>query len=374
MSDSVPPSASNLLAGVRVIESSLLGPGQVATFLADLGADVIKVEPPSGDYIRADDLADHRRASRCCTCTPTAASAASRSTSRREEGVEVYKDLVRGADVVVEAMRPGSLARLGLGYEDLVAVNPKIVFCTLSGYGATGPYKDLPSHGIAYDTWAGIVHARLRRRGLLPHPRACPTSASTSGPMLRCARPCWPAIINARDDRRGLPDGGGASPTPRRTWTGTGSRPGKAYERPEDEVTGNTADDYERRAPGTGRHARGRPLPDVRVRRRPRAVHGVRAGVLEELLRGRRPHGPVRALAGLEVRRPRPRQPRAPGRAAGHLQDQDHRGVAGASATRTTRRSRRSTRRRPSATTRSSRTGSRSTASTTWAPSSCRCR
>ena len=52
MSDSAPPSASNLLAGVRVIESSLLGPGQVATFLSDMGADVIKVEPPGGDYIR----------------------------------------------------------------------------------------------------------------------------------------------------------------------------------------------------------------------------------------------------------------------------------------------------------------------------------
>src|SRR5688500_11076788 len=76
---------------------------------------------------------------------------------RKPEAVEVYLDLVRGADAVVEAMRPGSLARRGLGFEQLRVVNPRIVFCSISGYGTTGPYRDLPAHGIAFDTWAGLV-------------------------------------------------------------------------------------------------------------------------------------------------------------------------------------------------------------------------
>ena len=76
--------------------------------------------------------------------------------------------------VVVEAMRPGALAKLGLGYEDLKKVNPKIVFATLSGYGATGPYKDMPSHGIAYDTWAGIVQPVVDDEGFAHIPPDMP--------------------------------------------------------------------------------------------------------------------------------------------------------------------------------------------------------
>ena len=124
--------ANRPLAGVKVVESSLLGPGLVTTFLADLGADVIKVEPPAGDYVRQMTwpiiegnsllhLHTHRGKRSICLDLKT------------EDGLEIYRDLVRQADVVVEAMRPGSLAKLGLGFEDLLAVNPRIVFCTLSG-------------------------------------------------------------------------------------------------------------------------------------------------------------------------------------------------------------------------------------------------
>ena len=145
------------LAGVRVIESSMLGPAGITTHLADLGADVIKVEPPQGDYIREmtwpiieGNSLMHLHLNR-----------GKKSIAldlKNEEAVEVYKELVKTADVVVEAMRPGSLARRGLGYEELKKINPKIVFCTISGYGMSGPYENLPSHGIAYDTWAGIIN------------------------------------------------------------------------------------------------------------------------------------------------------------------------------------------------------------------------
>src|SRR5205807_4159039 len=145
-----------LLAGTRIIESSMLGPGAVTTHLADMGAEVIKVEPPGGDYIRQMTwpLVEgvslmHLHISR-----------GKRSIVldlRTAQGVSTYLDLVRGADGVVEAMRPGGLERRGLGYERLREVNPAIVFCTLSGYGMTGPYADLPSHGIAFDTWAAVA-------------------------------------------------------------------------------------------------------------------------------------------------------------------------------------------------------------------------
>ena len=159
------------LHGLRVIEVSLLGPGAVGSHLADLGAEVIKVEPPQGDYIRqmtwpiidgSSLLHWHiHRGKRSITLD-----------LRTDEGQEIFRDLVRDADAVIEAMRPGALARRGLGFEDLLEINPKIVFCTISGYGMTGPYANLPSHGIAYDTWAGPGEARVRRRRVPLHPGA----------------------------------------------------------------------------------------------------------------------------------------------------------------------------------------------------------
>jgi len=235
-----------LLAGVRVIESSLLGPGQLTTFLSDLGADVIKVEPPQGDYIRQMTwpivegnsllhLHTHR-GKRSITLD-----------LKSEEGVATYKALVAEADAVVEAMRPGTMARLGLGYEDLKAVNPKVVFCTISGYGATGPYRDLPSHGIAYDTWAGLIPPEVDEDGFTRIPEM-PNIGINVGPMLG-AFGLLAGIIRARESGEGCQMELAQSDAAAyldwyriETWL--------AYNRPEDEVTGNAADDYERRAPG----------------------------------------------------------------------------------------------------------------------------
>ncbi|MEC8920527.1 MAG: CoA transferase, partial [Actinomycetota bacterium] len=115
--------ANRPLGGLKVIESSLLGPGLVATFLADLGADVVKVEPPSGDYIRQMTwpIVDGTSLLHLHTHRGKRSIALDLKT---DDGLGIYRDLVREADVVVEAMRPGSLARLGIGFDDLVAVNP----------------------------------------------------------------------------------------------------------------------------------------------------------------------------------------------------------------------------------------------------------
>jgi crotonobetainyl-CoA:carnitine CoA-transferase CaiB-like acyl-CoA transferase len=242
MSTRTPP-----LAGLRVIESSLLGPAAITTHLADLGADVIKVESPSGDYVRemtwpivAGTSLLHLHVNR-----------GKKSLTldlKTREGVEIYLDLVRGADVVIEAMRPGSLARRGLGYEELRAVNPKIVFCNISGYGMTGPYKDLPSHGIAFDTWAGIINPAYDEEGFSFIPEHA-SIGMHAGPMFG-ALGVLAAVIRARESGEGsMLEIGQSDAAAYMDWYRSESY--MAYERPEDVVTGNKADNYERRAVGT---------------------------------------------------------------------------------------------------------------------------
>jgi crotonobetainyl-CoA:carnitine CoA-transferase CaiB-like acyl-CoA transferase len=235
------------LAGLRVIESSLLGPGAITTHLADLGADVIKVESPGGDYIRemtwpivegVSLLHLHvHRGKRSLVLD-----------LRKPEAVAVYEDLVRGADVVVEAMRPGSLARRGLGFERLQALNPRIVFCNISGYGSTGPYQDLPAHGIAFDTWAGIVGVARDEEGFTYIPEHA-SMGMHAGPLFG-ALGILAAVLRARETGAGSRlEIAQSDAAAYMDWYRIESW--RAYERPADVVTGNKADGYERRAPGT---------------------------------------------------------------------------------------------------------------------------
>jgi crotonobetainyl-CoA:carnitine CoA-transferase CaiB-like acyl-CoA transferase len=235
------------LAGLRIIECSMLGPGAITTHLADLGADVIKVEPPSGDYVREMTWPIVEGVS----LMHLHISRGKRSITldlRTDEARSVFLDLVAGADVVVEAMRPGGLERRGLGYEALRAVNPRVVFITISGYGMTGPYKDMPSHGLAYDTWAGLVVPEIDDDGFARIPEH-PSMGIHAGPLFG-ALGILAGVVRARSTGEGCrmeiaqSDAAAAMDWYRsETW--------KAYERPESEVTGNKADGYERRAPGT---------------------------------------------------------------------------------------------------------------------------
>ena len=154
---SEPPGVFAPLRGVRVVEVALLAPDALAMHLADLGAEVVKVEEPgAGDYVRDVGAvkvegisALHRRWNR-----------GKRSIAldlRAGAGRRVFEDLVRVSDVVVEGLRPGALARRGLGFAELQAVNPAIVLTSLSGYGQSGPYQELASHGVAYDAYAGFA-------------------------------------------------------------------------------------------------------------------------------------------------------------------------------------------------------------------------
>ncbi|KIE51412.1 MAG: carnitine dehydratase [marine actinobacterium MedAcidi-G2A] len=240
-------SETQLLSGVRIIESSLLGPGLISTFFSDLGADVIKVEPPQGDYIRQMTwpIIDGVSLLHLHTHRGKKSVALNLKTG---EGKSIYKELVEKADAVVEAMRPGALEKLGLGYEVLQKINPKIVFCTLSGYGSSGPYQNMPSHGIAYDTWAGLINPEIDDSGFTRIPRDMPNVGINVGPMLG-AFALLAGITRARETGVGCQmelaqsDAAAYMDWYRiETW--------KAYERPQSEVTGNPSDDYERRPPG----------------------------------------------------------------------------------------------------------------------------
>jgi crotonobetainyl-CoA:carnitine CoA-transferase CaiB-like acyl-CoA transferase len=225
----------------------MLGPGQITTHLADLGADVIKVEPPTGDYIREMTWPWVEGVS----LMHLHISRGKRSIVldlRTDEGKATFLELVREADAVVEAMRPGGLDRRGVGYAACKEVNPRIVFCTISGYGATGPYRDLPSHGIAYDTWAGLVDVEVTDDGFTEMP-AHPNVGINVGPLFG-ALGILAGITKARATGEGCElEIAQSDAAAVMDWLAPETF--KAYERPESEVTGNRSDNYERREPGT---------------------------------------------------------------------------------------------------------------------------
>lgn len=145
------------LAGVRILDLSRLLPGPFATLvLADLGASVDKLEDPElGDYLRhtppqvdGNSVAFHalNRGKRSLVMNLKSAA-----------GAAAFKRLVRSYDVVFEQFRPGVLARLGLGHDVLLAENPRLVVCALTGYGQDGPLRDRAGHDVNYLARAGIL-------------------------------------------------------------------------------------------------------------------------------------------------------------------------------------------------------------------------
>lgn len=141
-------SSSAPLAGVKVIDLSRLLPGPACTLhLADLGADVIKVEDTgAGDYAPDAMRAVLHRNKR-----------AIRLDLKQPEGVEALRLLLRDADVLLESFRPGVMDRLGLGYEAVAALNPRIVYCSLTGYGQDGPLAQMAGHDINYCGYSGAA-------------------------------------------------------------------------------------------------------------------------------------------------------------------------------------------------------------------------
>jgi crotonobetainyl-CoA:carnitine CoA-transferase CaiB-like acyl-CoA transferase len=131
------------LDGIKVADFSALIPGPFTTaILADLGADVIKVEPPRGDPARS--------------LLPAVFHAANRNKRsialdlKHAEAKPVIERLARWADIVIESNRPGVSTRLGIDYPSLSALNSGLIYCSLSGFGQNGPWRDKPGHDIGY--------------------------------------------------------------------------------------------------------------------------------------------------------------------------------------------------------------------------------
>ena len=142
------------LEGIKVLDLTRLAPGPYCTmFLADLGADIIKIEPGGGraqafsgalggEERRAYDAENRNKRSIVLNL-------------KAEEARQVFYELAKDADVIVEEFRPGVVKRLGVDYDTIKKMNPRIVYCSVTGYGQDGPYQELSGHDINYISIAG---------------------------------------------------------------------------------------------------------------------------------------------------------------------------------------------------------------------------
>ncbi len=146
------------LEGIRILDLSQLYPGPLCTMiLADFGAEVIKVEPPG--------TGDHARTFRFLFNQINRNKKSIALNLKDPQAQEAFLKLARTADVVVEGFRPGTTARLGVDYETLKAINPRIIYCSISGFGQDGPYRDRPGHDINYLAMGGILGLTRDREG-----------------------------------------------------------------------------------------------------------------------------------------------------------------------------------------------------------------
>lgn len=153
-----------ILTGLKVLDFSTLLPGPMATMMfADLGAEIIHVESskradlmrimPPYDEDREAYIHQHLNRSKKSLTLDL----------KTTEAVEIVKSLIHEYDIIIEGFRPGVMKRLDLSYEDLKAVNPNIIYCSITGYGQTGPYSNRPGHDNNYLALAGVLdHSRHR--------------------------------------------------------------------------------------------------------------------------------------------------------------------------------------------------------------------
>lgn len=151
------------LEGYKVLDLSRLAPGPFCSMvLGDMGADVLLVEAPAGAIgpgaAAPGDGGDDGRATRAAAYDPLRRNKRSIQLNLREEAArEVFYKLAKDADVVLEGARPGVVKRLGVDYDTLRKINERIVYCSLSGYGQTGPYQALVGHDINYISVGGAL-------------------------------------------------------------------------------------------------------------------------------------------------------------------------------------------------------------------------
>ncbi|MGZ5147730.1 MAG: CaiB/BaiF CoA transferase family protein, partial [Burkholderiales bacterium] len=175
------------LKGVRVLDFSTLLPGPLATLiLAEAGAEVIKIERPG----RGDEMRSYEPRFGTDSVNFAMLNRGKRSIAidlKQPDARDTLKPLLETADVIVEQFRPGVMDRLGLGYEALRAINPRIVYCAVTGYGQHGPRADVAAHDLNYVAESGMLSL---------------TAGSDGAPVLPAALVAdiaggtYPAVIN----------------------------------------------------------------------------------------------------------------------------------------------------------------------------------
>lgn len=148
------------LAGIRVIDLTQMLAGPLCGMrLGDLGADVIKVEPPgSGEFNRTHTLSGAYVNGESATFLALNRNKRSVAINlKHPDGLQTFRDLVKTADVLIQNFRAGVTDRLGIGYEDLAKINPGLVYCSISGYGLKGPYRDRPGQDLVIQGYSGSM-------------------------------------------------------------------------------------------------------------------------------------------------------------------------------------------------------------------------
>ena len=144
------------LEGIQILDLSYQGPGPFCTaILSDLGASVTRINPPPG--------AGARQAAGESGTREAACSASNRNKRsiflnlKSEEGRRIFRLMADRTDVIVEGFRPGVVRRLGIDYETVSQTNPGVIYCSVTGYGQEGPYRELPGHDVNYISFAGVL-------------------------------------------------------------------------------------------------------------------------------------------------------------------------------------------------------------------------
>lgn len=175
-----------ILSGLKVLDFSTLLPGPFATMmLADMGAEVLKIEAPNReDFLKYEGPMDGEVSAAFAHLNRSKRSLA--LDLKRPESKEIVYRLLKEYDIVVEQFRPGVMDKLGIGYEKLKEINPAIIFCSITGYGQTGPLRNQAGHDINYLSLAGISSYSFRK-GQVPVPAGVQVADLAGGSM--------PAII-----------------------------------------------------------------------------------------------------------------------------------------------------------------------------------
>ena len=151
------------LEDIKILDLAHLPPGALCTMiLGDLGADVIKIEAPAGAGGRGAgvnaSLSGEEKDKQAAFDALNRNKRSIGLNLRSEKGRQIFYRLAETTDVIVEGFRPGVVKRLGVDYEEIKTINPRVIYCSLSGYGQDGPYSNLPGHDINYISIGGALN------------------------------------------------------------------------------------------------------------------------------------------------------------------------------------------------------------------------